>query len=41
MIKNAKSYYDLYTFPLIYDKFVSEKAEILFTKYAEIVILEF
>ena len=32
--------YDLYTFPLFYDKFTSEKAEILFTKYAKIVILE-
>ena len=27
-------------FPLFYDKFASEKAEILFMKYAELVILE-
>ena len=38
--KNVKSYYDLHTFPLFYDKSASEKAEILFTKYAEIVLLE-
>ena len=38
-MKNARSYYDLHTFPLFYDKFTSEKAEILFTKYAEIVTL--
>ena len=30
----------IYTFPLFYGKFASEKAEILFTKFAEIVILE-
>ena len=35
------SYYDSYTFSLFYDRFASEKAKILFTKYAEIVILEF
>ena len=40
VIKNFKSYYDLCTFPLFYNKFASEKAEILFTKFAEIVVLE-
>ena len=40
VIENAKSYSDICTFPLVYDKFVSQKAEMLFTKYAEIVILE-
>ena len=30
VIKNAKSYYDLCTFPLFYNKFASEKTEILF-----------
>ena len=38
--KNAKSYYHLYTFPLFYGKCAFEKGEILFTKDAEIVILE-
>ena len=37
--KKCQVLLDLHTFPLFYDKFASEKAEILFTKYAEIVIL--
>ena len=38
--KCQNSYYDFHTFPLFYDKFASEKADILFPKYAIIVILE-